>query len=324
MKISVIVPVYNGGNVLGRCLDSLLAQTFRELEILVVNDGSRDATRKIAEEYQRKNKKIRVINKENEGAAQARKTGVEYALGEYIGFLDADDWAEPVMFEALYNACVRNEALSAACSFWWDYGKKRVGGAVKQKEELLTGKEALQKLNTREKIYPYVWNKLFHKDLFCSVRFPSGNFVGEDYMIVTQLLCGISKIVWLPEPYYHYVQSENSVCRGGFSESYKTAYENYERCCLWLSGRYPDMQVCFENYFLTESLSFLAAMARNDHYDREMIYGITAYAKMHKRQYIKADYLDCKYKISICAVCINYRILTVGYKILARLKKFVR
>lgn len=322
MKISVIVPVFNGEAVLNQCVDSLLAQTYQELEILIINDGSTDLTREIAQEYQLKNKNIRVIHKENEGLPQARKTGVENAKGEYIGFIDADDWAEPDMFERLYEACVRNDSKAVSCSFWWDYERKRIpASALNMSEKILNREETMLELNMRKKIFPYMWNKLFHKELFDTVVFPVGNFVGEDYFLVSQLLCSIKKMVWLPQPLYHYVQTINSMCRGGYSADYRIAYYNYEKRCVSLSEQFPKLKLYFENYFLTELMSFLIAMGKNGQYDQEMICNIKTYAIEHKQQYLKARYIDHKYKISIAVLCIDYRILTAGYKVLAHIKK---
>ena len=122
MKISVIVPAYQVEKDIERCLDSIINQTYKNLEILVIDDGSKDSSGDIADTYAVKDSRIRVIHKKNEGLPQARKTGVENATGEYIGFVDADDWIEPDMFEVLYKeAKAQNDADLCYSQEYKDY-----------------------------------------------------------------------------------------------------------------------------------------------------------------------------------------------------------
>lgn len=322
MKISVIVPVYNGESFIRRCLDSLLAQTFNNIEILIINDGSTDSSKQIAEEYCGKYSNIVLINKENAGLPQARKTGVENATGEYIGFVDVDDWVEPDMFSHLYNACTESNADIGCCGFLWDYESKVLPSNPEDiTNQTMSGSEALKRLHTRKSIFQYAWNKLYKQEVFENITFPTGNFIGEDYTIITQAFCNAGTVVWIPELLYHYIQSENSMSRGGYSENYVTAYNNYIRLCHQLTEKFPSQKEYFENYILTEIASFIVAMGKNNNYNYDMVSDAVSYARNHRKQYVKADYIDRKFKISINAICINYKILIYGYRLVARIQK---
>lgn len=324
MKLSVIVPVYNGEKYIARCLDSLLAQTLDDMEILVINDGSNDSTQRIVEEYSKKDRRIALICKENEGLPQARKTGVECAQGEYIGFVDVDDWVEPEMFQILLAACIDGEAQVACSGFYITSEEKEIPSNFgNENQEVISGEEALIWLNRREKIFPYAWNKVYKKEVFQYIDFPKGNFVGEDYVTVTQVLCKTEKVVWVPKPLYHYVQIQNSMCHGGYSDKHIVSYQNYVAVCDYLSKCFPKKKEYFENYFLTETASFIVAMGKNGHYNHELISDVAGYARKHHKQYFKAKYIDKKYKLGVLAICLDYRLLVGGYKTIAWLQKKV-
>lgn len=318
MKITVIIPVYNGETYLENCINSLLNQTYNNIEILIVNDGSTDATAQIAHKLQKEHSNIVLVNKKNAGLPQARKTGIEHATGDYIGFVDVDDWAEPNMFELLLNACEKNHGQIACCGFYWQYVKKKIPSNKNTEECLcITGSEALVYMNTRQKIFPFAWNKLYKKELFTDIHFSFGNFIGEDYDITSQVFSKAAKVIWLSKPLYHYIQLPNSMSRGGYTKDYITAYNNYEKNCNWLSKLYPEHKTYFENYFLTEITSFAVAMGKNNQYNYEMLRNIKNYALTHKKQYIYAKYVAFKYKISVMALCFNYKILINGYKFIS-------
>lgn len=318
MKISVIVPVYNGEAVLRRCLDSIVEQTYRELEIIIVNDGSTDKTASIIEEYTSKYTNIFAVHKENEGLPQARKTGVDVATGSYFGFVDADDWLEPDMYEELYKACRKYGADISCAGIYMDYegNKSEVLGNT---EELLLDKtEALTALHQRKLVFPYAWNKLYRAELLKHVDYPEGNFVGEDYAIVTQVLEKSEQTAWTGKPLYHYVQTVDSMCRGGYTANYLLAFQSYQNRYVNLTGKFPSLSSCVNNYLLTEYLSFVVAMGKNKNYDKTMIKKIKHLAKKGFVPYITAEYVEIKYKGSIVAFLLNYRLLIAAYRLMSR------
>ena len=141
--ISVIVPVYNIEGYLGKCIDSIIAQTYKDLEIILVDDGSSDHCGAICDKYAKKDNRIKVIHKPNGGLSDARNHGIEAATGSYLGFVDGDDYIEPQMYEKLHNALVENDAEMSICSFRYVGGYEERNGRLSIADEVLTGREIL-------------------------------------------------------------------------------------------------------------------------------------------------------------------------------------
>lgn len=211
--ISVIVTAYNIKTYLPRCLDSLLRQTYKNLEVIVVDDGSTDGTAAVCDRYAEENPKIRVIHKENGGPSAARNAGVAIAKGDYIGYVDGDDWTEPDMYQAMLTACLMNDADIAICAY------RQVG---KGGEEIrptgdtlaLSREEALEIYisgHPQYHIYHSVWSKLFRREVIKNIDFPEGR-KSEDIMYTTWAMTKASKCVFLDTPYYNYMMDrENSI-----------------------------------------------------------------------------------------------------------------
>lgn len=319
--ITIIVPVYNGAMYMKRCLDSILNQTYPNYEVLIVNDGSTDATAEIAEEYVKSHSNIRMITKENAGLPQARKTGVENAKGEYIGFVDVDDWIDADMYELLYGLCTTYDVEIAACGIIFEFGSKGIAQFKSDGEVCIYNhKEAMQQVNRRQNVCVYAWNKLYQKSVFENVNFATGNFVGEDYDIVTQLLCTDVNVAWTPKCKYHYLQATGTMSHCGFSDMHKRSYNMYKNRCRVLCKEYPEYCEEVENYVLTEYIMFVNAMARNKNYDNVILEEIKEFVKKHRKQYCKADYISLKFKLSVRAFCVHYRLFVLGYKVMENVR----
>ncbi len=203
--LSVIVTAYNIEDYLPRCVESLLAQTYSPIEIILVDDGSEDGTPQICDDYAERNENLYVIHQKNGGPSAARNAGLAIAKGDYIGYVDGDDWTEPGMYEAMLKACVETGAQIAICTY------RQVGqGAEKIHPtgnilELDKG-EALELYisgDPQYHIYHSVWSKLFERNTIRDIRFPEGR-KSEDIMYTTWALTRASKCVFLDTPYYNY------------------------------------------------------------------------------------------------------------------------
>lgn len=199
-KITVIVPVYNVEKYLHRCLDSIIQQTFNDIEILLVNDGSTDQSGHICDEYQAKDSRIKVFHKTNEGISATREYAVHLAKGDYIQFVDSDDWIDLDMLERLYNVAQNNEADIVACNFIEEYGDQSV--------RISAITDNLQTF-TRMVVSSYwgvLWKLLIKRELFHkgNIHFPKGIDGGEDYFVVTSLLLEADTIAFEDIYPYHY------------------------------------------------------------------------------------------------------------------------
>ena len=209
--ISVIVTAYNIEEYLSRCMDSLIRQTYKSLEIILVDDGSTDGTAAICDEFQEKYENVRVIHQENQGPSAARNAGVRFAQGEFIGYVDGDDWTEPDMYEKMLEACLTTGAQIAICTY------RQIGEGTEEIQPTgniieLTKEEALEWYisgHPQYHIYHSVWSKLFDRKVIEDIAFLEGR-KSEDIMYTTWALARADKCVFLDTPYYNYVMDRNS------------------------------------------------------------------------------------------------------------------
>lgn len=210
--ISVIVPVYKVEKYLAKCVDSILAQTYRNLEVILVDDGSPDICGDICNAYAGMDARVKVIHKENGGLSSARNAGIDIAQGEYFGFVDSDDWIEPEMYETLLSALLKYGA-KVACGGRYDVdgatGEKTIG-LCPQKEECVSGMEMLGRVFVWENCDSAAWDKLYHRSLFETIRYPHG-MVNEDIAIFYKLMELTEKVAFCDKPLYNYLHRENSI-----------------------------------------------------------------------------------------------------------------
>lgn len=203
-KLSVIVPVYNVENYIEKCLNSLVNQTLQDIEIIIVNDGSKDNSEKIIKGFIKKYpEKIAYLKKENGGLSDARNYGIKYAKGEYIAFLDSDDYVEKDTYEKMYKLAKKENSDMVECDFFWEYPNKTkedIGKIYNGKHEML------------ENVRVVAWNKLIKKDILenSKVQFPKG-LRYEDVEFTYKLVPYLEKVSFLKKPCIHYVQRQNSI-----------------------------------------------------------------------------------------------------------------
>lgn len=201
--LSIIVPVYNAAKYLSQCIDSVLAQTFTDFELILVNDGSTDESEKICLLYMKKDSRIKYLKQENGGLPSARKKGFENATGEYIGWVDSDDWIDCDMFEKLYNKAILTNADITACSVIQEYADRK---------NILLPNERFYYKSIDLLIFSYC-NKLIRKQLFLKskIEFPLGFKQYEDVFVTFKLLSNTADIVFESNSFYHYRMNSNSI-----------------------------------------------------------------------------------------------------------------
>jgi len=208
-KVSIIVPVYNVEKYIRKCIDSILCQTFADFECILVDDCSPDSSGKICDEYAEKDIRIKVIhNEKNEGSSLSRKTGLENSCGEYIQFVDSDDWIEPNMIELLYQKAVSENFDMVVCDYFMC---KNDGVTIKsQKDYYCYEKHDIIKQFIAGNIHGNVWNKFVHRQLLLLADFPVYNYL-EDCVITVQNLFNADKVGLINIPLYHYWYNPASI-----------------------------------------------------------------------------------------------------------------
>ena len=205
-KISIIVPAYNIEEYLPRCLDSIIAQTYENLEIIVVDDGSTDSTGAVADAYAAKDPRIKVIHQENLGLSGARNSALRIITGEYVGYVDGDDYITTDMYLDMMGAIESSNAELAVCAY------EQIGDGAEDIDYSgqvypLSTKEALEIYICDDRsfhIYNSVWSKLFKREIISGFNFPT-NKNSEDIMYTTRALLNSSKVVFVDKPLYRYV-----------------------------------------------------------------------------------------------------------------------
>ena len=208
-KISVIVPIYKVEPYLRRCLDSIINQTYHNLEIILVDDGSPDNCGSICDEYAANDERIIVIHQENSGLSMARNSALDIASGAYIGFVDSDDWIELDMFEYLLTNMLKTDADIGFCGRIEEYPNRSVGKSW-ARIEVMERDDALKNLLEDKILHNGVWDKLWKKELFDGVRFPAGRTF-EDMAVTHRPFIKAKRVVLLPEKKYHYLQRQGSI-----------------------------------------------------------------------------------------------------------------
>lgn len=325
--VSIIIPVYNGEAYIQRCIEGILAPLEPQqtrLQVIAVNDGSRDRSSELLHALAERFPALLVVDKENGGAAQARRLGISLAKGEYIGFLDVDDWADPEYYLSMEQrakeSCADMVVANYTEELCSDSGTRPrpVRNQFPQGQVFpLSPSDALRLLHRRLAVFPFPWNKIYRAELLRTIDFPEGNFVGEDYYMQLRLLELAQSVDYADVDGYHYVLTENSASRGGYGPATLRAYEHFKEDLDYVSRRYPDQLTDATCYVITEDLACIVAMGRNRVYNREMIRQIKSFVRKNLRAYLSADYVPLKMKGSALALVISYRLLIALYRILA-------
>ena len=234
--ISVIIPVYKVEAYLAACVESVLAQTYQNFELILVDDGSPDNCPQMCDAFATRDSRIRVIHKENGGLSSARNAGIDIARGEYLAFLDSDDLWSPLFLERLYRAIQETGGDFAVCLF-----QRFCGEAPKElpesiATEVLTQRQAFACFFSERNVDMVVApNKLYHRHLFDAVRYPVGQ-IHEDEAVIHEIIGGAKNVAWVAEAHYYYRQAPDSITTAKFS--LKRLDETYakERRIAWFEA----------------------------------------------------------------------------------------
>lgn len=229
-KISVIVPVYKVEPYLRKCLDSIVGQTYQNLEIILVDDGSPDGCGPICDEYAARDGRIKVIHKKNGGVSSARNAGLDAAAGDWIAWVDPDDWIEKDMFQYLWEGALRRRADAAVCGMRMTGARSPLVSAYRE-ERVFDRPQALGELLGNKSIAPSCCNKLTRRTLWEGLRF-SDLRIGEDLLTMGRLLDRADTVVCLPEVKYNYLARPESALTGasleGRLDCWRAAMKLYE------------------------------------------------------------------------------------------------
>ena len=239
-KISIIVPVYNMERYLHQCVDSILAQTFKDFELLLIDDGSKDSSGAICDQYAALDSRIRVIHKENGGLSDTRNLGIQMASAPLIGFVDSDDWIDPDMYEILYNTLIDNNADISMCGHYYSYIHREKPSCSGGDVTVYDGREALMMIIEDRKIKSFLVDKLYKKEVIRE-QLPK-SFYYEDYATLFKWFVGISRLAICDSPKYHYRQRRGSIALDSHPQKKYHFYIAEKSRCTYLieNGIFPE------------------------------------------------------------------------------------
>ena len=309
-KISVIVPVYNVENYLEKCVESILKQTYTNLEILLVNDGSTDTSGELCDQLAQRDQRIRVIHKENGGLSDARNRGIEEASSDLIGFIDSDDYIDEDMYETLYRQLLESNADLSMCGHYDVYHQipEKQVAAIQTWE--LTPQEAIKMVMEAKILSVTAVNKLYKKELFEQLRFEIGK-IAEDAFIMIALIHHCRKVVATNEKKYYYVHRENSITTQKFSLKFLNVIEAYEQNATIIRENYPElaavatMRLNWAYFYVLDRL-----LVDSEFKDKALEDKLIAYLKKNSMNILRDSRFTNARKISFLVLCLSRKLYT--------------
>ncbi|GGH81647.1 glycosyltransferase involved in cell wall biosynthesis [Pullulanibacillus pueri] len=320
--ISIIVPVYNDGPYLRDCIDSILYQEFKNYEVILVNDGSTDDSKKICDTYAQLDPRIRVIHQEYAGVSSARNRGINIAKGEYIGFVDGDDRIDKSMYEILYNLAMTTKSDVSICQLGREINGKLINEEEKRYELELSNLEAMQEL-FKGNLYRYsLCNKLFHKKCFSKIKFPVGR-IHEDLSTIYILLSRANKVVFTNYIGYIYVKRQNSILTTKYNNNRLDAFLGWEEILSFMRGSYPSIYNEVTSgfaYWIVDDVYYILNQVDEKGERNYLLNEIRRYLRNHFKEIKENDLLSLKYKSIITLLNMNYKVLLIINRIKALTK----
>ena len=301
--ISIIIPIYNIMDCLEKCVDSCINQTYQNIEIIMVDDGSSDGTSELCDKLKEKDERIRVFHKENGGSSSARNLGIEEACGEYLGFVDSDDFISPTMYEELINAILKYNVPIAQVSRDEidDKGNKLPDVCTPPEKAFLCSSDEFMKELLMHRGDCSFCTKLIKKDLFTDKRFPIGK-LNEDFYLLLQMLKEVKGIYILPGQLYHVFYRIGSNTRkkdkNDFSRVFMDIVENADVAQEIVDKHYPHLKEVCIRFGLFQRLDYMLHIpVRQMKPDNNFYVRVKKYLRSHFTDTLKNPYLTKKNKI---------------------------
>lgn len=319
--ISIIIPVYQAEKYLKQCLNSVINQNYQNLEIIIIDDGSTDKSLSIIKEYQKKDNRIVLLQQSNKGAGAARNLGLQNAQGDYIGFVDSDDWICQDMFAYLHNLLLKYKADIAGCDF---YSCKERSNEKAKENKKKEDKEVLTSMNQREllqfffrvngeKSFYAVWNMLYKKEVLKEVYFPEGK-ITEDLLFNFKAYSNCRKYILSNCKKYFYFYNPKGVTRKCLGETDLALLRNWDIIIEDTKKRWPDMLKYAELNRYRADFTLLSKAVLYGYYKDEIentfLDELAEELRNHEPALLKSKMLDGRRKILLIILCINYKLAT--------------
>lgn len=309
-KISIIIPVYNVEQYLEKCVKSVINQTYNNLEIILVNDGSTDRSGLLCDNLGKKDSRIKVIHKKNGGLSDARNVGIDNASGGLIGFIDSDDYIDTDMYEILYKNLIKYNADMSMCGHYDIYNKAIPAQAPKVHEGVLTKKLAAKMVLEAKVMSVTAVNKLYKKDLFYNLRYDIGR-IAEDAFIILKLINKCERISYTNQKKYYYVHREGSITTSKFSYKYLDVIDAYNQNYNIVKDNYPELEYQAKTRIMWSYFYVLDRLLLDDEYNDHILQTkLLGYLKKNKIFILKNTLFTANRKILYTILLFNEKFYT--------------
>lgn len=253
-KISIIIPAYNVEKYIAKCLDSVINQSYKNLDIIVVDDGSKDGTGSIIDDYSAKDNRIRAVHQPNGGLPNARNTGMKYANGDYIMFLDSDDWIEPTCCKVIISEMQKDKVDLVFFEYYKEYKNKTVQMKTYPHEKLIYNRDGKQEFFLYDMRTITAWGKIYNAEILHKCEFNESLRTAEDVEFNYRIYDHVNKAVYIQRPLLHYRILEQSAIHGYDSQIKDNLKSVLECLSNWLSTSMPFHE---EAYYSFKAIAFL-------------------------------------------------------------------
>lgn len=310
--VSIVIPIYNVEKYLERCLNSVMNQTYKCIEVLLIDDGSTDCSLEICNAYAKRDSRFKVYHKENGGLSDARNYGIDRAIGEWLYFLDSDDWISDNTISDLVEVSIKNECQIAmgSCNFCHSVDEFAMS---KTSNEVIfyNNEEALYEMTTGLKFVFYAWNRLYKRELFKEIRFPVGKLY-EDMFTTYKVIDLAKKIAYVPQAKYAYFQRNDSIANRKYSSNQLDWYEGLVKYRNYCNEKHQELFEVVNNLMVFTCISLMNKMisSKNEYesYEKEYNLMVSEIKKCYKEYILSRKpglAVNLKYKLSATLIMIS-------------------
>ncbi len=313
-KVSVIVPVYNMEKYLERCVDSILAQTYTNLEVILVDDGSKDSSPVICDKYAERDSRVKVVHKKNGGLSSARNAGLDVASGDYIGFVDSDDFVSSQMYQLLAERLDNSDCEIANVMYIRvdDNGNTTPSKVPHNTDKEIPAQQFIKELMLHTGDVS-VWSKLFKKEIFDNLRFPEEK-LNEDLIFMLGAFCKITRVAFVAQVGYFYFTRSDSIS-SGYGKSVIDMVGNSLVAKEIVDTAHPELKKEAERFALYQHMAYLLLVPAKDAKKQNKVY-ISALKYLRRNIFsgVFNKYLTIKNKVIIAALCVAPKVTAKYYQ----------
>lgn len=312
--VTIVVPVYKVEKYIDKCINSILNQTYKNLEIILVDDGSPDTCGEICDNYAKQDIRIKAIHKENGGLSDARNAGIDVATGRFISFIDSDDYIDTEYIELLYRTIVKDKSDMAISSHKVIYENGTILEKATGEKSILNSKEVLKRILYDDGIDLSAWAKLYKMELFKEIRYPKGRLF-EDAATTYKLIDRCKSISIISKSTYNYVIRRSSITNENFSEKKMDLIISTEEMCNYVKKKYPDLEKASNRRLMYAYLSTLTQLLKSNKRNAKIEKQLYFYIKENSKSVLQDKQVPKRDKIALLSARFGLRFYKVIWKI---------